>query len=239
MSSRELAIRVRRTETNRWQGDPELTVRCPLVQSSVGVEVCAECGRREQISINPEKGEPYVRCRVPAELDRTPLESPQAAWAKLLETEHVFSSLLERTPVSRLMTSDVTCVSPSLQVEELTELLLSRRISGAPVVNGKGHPVGMVSKTDLVREHYVSERFTEDQSLRPGVVRDVMTPTSIQLAETATLGQATALMAQEQIHRLPIVSEDGDVVGILSALDVVRWLALQGGYIVPGAGRPE
>lgn len=57
------------------------------------------------------------------------------------------------------------------------------------------------------------------------------------LPESASLSKAAALMAFEGVHRLPILSNDGKVVGILSALDVLRWLAKQQGYVVPKRAR--
>src|SRR5215471_5981941 len=55
------------------------------------------------------------------------------------------------TPVSEIMAKDVVAVRPELRVEDLEELLLARGISGAPVIDDAGRPIGMVSKTDLVR----------------------------------------------------------------------------------------
>jgi len=52
------------------------------------------------------------------------------------------------------------------------------------------------------------------------------------LPEDATLSQASALMAYEGIHRLPVTCAEGKVVGIVSTLDILRWLAEQDGYLV-------
>jgi CBS domain-containing protein len=40
-------------------------------------------------------------------------------------------------------------------------------------------------------------------------------------------------MAFEGVHRLPVVSDGGEVVGILSALDVLRWFGRRAGYLIP------
>jgi CBS domain-containing protein len=57
-----------------------------------------------------------------------------------------------------------------------------------------------------------------------------MTPLALALPEGATVSRAAALMAYEGVHRIPIVSDDGVVVGILAAVDVLRWLATSSGY---------
>jgi hypothetical protein len=47
---------------------------------------------------------------------------------------------------------DVVCVEPKVSVEALTALFVERGFSGAPVVDGHGKPIGVLSKTDLLRE---------------------------------------------------------------------------------------
>ena len=54
------------------------------------------------------------------------------------------------------------------------------------------------------------------------------------LPETATLSRAAAVMAYEGVHQIPVVASDGKVVGIISSLDVMRWLAQHDNYLVSG-----
>jgi CBS domain-containing protein len=53
------------------------------------------------------------------------------------------------------------------------------------------------------------------------------------LPEGATVPQAAALMAYEGVHRAPVVSVDDRVVGIVSSLDVLKWLGRHYGFVVP------
>jgi len=127
------------------------------------------------------------------------------------------------TPVSAVMTRDVTCVAADDAVDALEEILLTRGISGAPVVDELGRPVGMVSKTDLVASHYAS--------LKAGTtVGDIMMPGPFCLATTESIAKAAGLMAFEGVHRVAVVGEDGRVVGIIAALDILRWLARESGF---------
>jgi CBS domain-containing protein len=96
-------------------------------------------------------------------------------------------------------------------------------LSGAPVVDDEGVPVGFVSKTDLVRHGVTPERH----------VSDIMTPMSLTVHEDQSVSKASALMAYEGIHRLPVVDGSGRVVGLLSSLDVLHWLACKSGDPVP------
>ena len=60
-----------------------------------------------------------------------------------------------------------------------------------------------------------------------------MMPMAFSIHEDATVGEASAMMAVEGVHRLPVVDEDGDIVGMLSTTDVVRWVAERAGYLAP------
>lgn len=130
------------------------------------------------------------------------------------------------------MTTDVVCVSPDLPVEALAMLLLERGIGGVPVVDGDGVPIGVVSKTDLVR----ARRGLFDAGTTVG---DIMMALAFTLPAHESIARASALMAFEGVHRIPVVSDEGKVAGLLSSLDVLRWLARHDGYLgqVPGAAR--
>lgn len=155
-------------------------------------------------------------------------------------------SLLGRTPVCAAMTTEVTCVRDDVSLEALLALFVERSISGAPVVDARGFAIGVVSKSDVVRELYengetltafapgddaLGEQLHETRVSR-GSVADIMTPLALTVFEQSPLANAAALMAFESMHRVPVVSESGKVVGILSALDVLRWLAEHEGYMV-------
>jgi len=133
----------------------------------------------------------------------------------------------DETPIAEIMTRDVVAVAPSMPLEELAALLLERGITGAPVVDDEGRPIGMVSKTDLLWE----QRSQLDGQPRP-TVDGIMSTSMVTLAESATIARAAAVMAYEGIHRIPIVAPDGRLVGQVSALDVLAWLGRHEGYVV-------
>jgi CBS domain-containing protein len=137
-------------------------------------------------------------------------------------------ALADRTPVASVMQRSVVSVPPDLDLSALAKVLLEHGISGVPVVGEDGKPLGVVSKTDLVRAGNLAHSPT------PLLVRDVMMPLSFSLTESASLARAAALMTFEGVHRIVIVSMSGAIVGMLSALDILRWLARNNGYIVPG-----
>jgi CBS domain-containing protein len=124
------------------------------------------------------------------------------------------------TPLSAVMSADVVCVSDDLPIRTVVALLADRGFSGVPVVDSTGKPIGMVSRSDLL------------ENAGSGLVRDIMMPIAFTLPQGASLSHAAALMAYENIHRVPVVAEDGTVVGIVSTMDIARWVAERDGYVV-------
>ena len=149
-----------------------------------------------------------------------------------------------------LMQTKVITLSPEASVAEAIETFEEDHISGAPVVDGAGHLLGVLSASDVTRkEHVVHGRLTTERSEYyfanpldeetnsfsdiegyspetegPECVRDWMTPNIISVAPTATLAAVCKTMVRESVHRLLVV-EDGKLKGIVSSFDVVRHFA--------------
>jgi CBS domain-containing protein len=162
------------------------------------------------------------------------------------------AAALDHVTVGDIMTRDVIVVQPNHSVETLMAVFLDRHISGAPVVDPAGQPLGMVSKTDIVRDRYErgdtyepvpvatidGETVELDQGfqtreLASALVRDVMVPVAFTLTAAEPVARAAALMAYEGVHRIPVVGPSGAVIGIVSTIDVLRWLAEDRGYAMP------
>jgi len=156
----------------------------------------------------------------------------------------------EAATVATIMTRTAYCVKPDVPIETVISLLLERHMSGMPVVDDDGRPVGVVTKTDLLRHLHeggdgidamANEAARVDKAMGAGFhatathgtsVKDVMMPVVFAIEQDSTIALAAALMAGESIHRLPVLAADGTVVGILSSIDIVRWVAEGAGYAV-------
>src|SRR5881409_815410 len=110
-----------------------------------------------------------------------------------------------------MVTNPVT-VSPDNSLAEVDALSARYRISGAPVVDGDGVLVGMVTNRDM--------RFETDQNR---LVRDVMTPMPL---VTAPVGvdpdTALALLRRHKIEKLPLVDDGGRLRGLITVKDFVK-----------------
>lgn len=246
-SVERLRVRVRRTVSGQGPAAVDLTVFCPLRGETVSLEECSTCEDCDGLVVDRSGDHAFLTCHC------MPLHEEELAPSP----ERGSCSLAGQTPISELMTHDVICVREDLSVAELTALFIEKNISGAPVVDAEGKPIGVVSKTDLLREHLPEEDEDENEAgddepltlhragydveLGPGfrlariqrsTVAEIMMPIAFTLPESAPVSRAAALMALEGVHRVPVVSEDGKVVGIVSALDVLRWVAREDGYLL-------
>lgn len=121
-------------------------------------------------------------------------------------------------PVTEIMTRHVVCAFPDLAFGALLEVMLQERLGCVPVIDEQAHPIGMVTKLDIVE--YLASPPVSPCTL----VADVMMPLAISLDESATVSHAAALMAGEDMHHVMIVSSRR-LVGIVSTMDITRWLA--------------
>jgi CBS-domain-containing membrane protein len=128
-----------------------------------------------------------------------------------------------------LMRRDVVTVPRSASLKELTKLLRHHDVSGVPVVDDDGSVVGTVSVSDLIwqsdtipLDHDALERTSTDWARR--TVEEVMTPDVFGVAPDASLGELAGFFARTGLRRA-IVLEGGEVVGIVSALDLLGTIA--------------
>jgi CBS domain-containing protein len=171
----------------------------------VALETCLACAQSGGIVRDPVDRLEYASCR------------HASARAEVHREEG--GPAVDHTPVSAVMTTDLFAVRPEVAVEAVAELLLERGIGGAPVVDEAGHLVGVVSKTDLI----------EGAQVRPAphhhAVAEAMTRGALTVPESAPVVEAAALMSGQGIHRVLVVTDEGELAGIVTSEDIVRWVA--------------
>lgn len=135
--------------------------------------------------------------------------------------------------VAEVMTPDVTTVRPDTPLIDAIDLMLEKRISGLPVVDGIGAPIGVLTEGDLLRRVELGTDANHEGLLgaaadyvrsRGRHVRDVMTPSPVTVPETAPVSLAVRIMQERQIRRLFVVC-DGVLAGIVTRADLIRAVA--------------
>jgi CBS domain-containing protein len=129
----------------------------------------------------------------------------------------------DSVPVTEIMTRNVVCARPRLSVASLAMLMVRNHISCVPIVDERGHPRGMVTKSDLI-EMLDGDHVIDNPLLVSRTAADIMMPIAITLDDRATVAHAASMMAIEGFHHVMIVSQSGALVGLVSSQDVVRWL---------------
>ncbi|MDX1693232.1 MAG: CBS domain-containing protein [Ketobacteraceae bacterium] len=153
---------------------------------------------------------------------------------------------LRHTLAKDLMTQHIMPAYADWSVKDLAEFLVSNGISGAPVVDNDEKLLGVVSLTDVARHASIANDeadvrvahgyytdaldYTFDDELanefgddieEQTTVKDIMTPMVHEVPADATVKEAAAAMVRNRIHRV-FVSRNQKIVGVLSALDVLR-----------------
>ena len=144
---------------------------------------------------------------------------------------------------SDVMVANVISVSPAAPVREVARVLLSNQISAVPVLDELGRLIGIVSEGDLIRraelhtEHrrswWLSLFSNKDKEAlavefmkaHSQSVTDVMTRDVITAALDTPLREIAGLLEKNHIKRVPIIDEEGKVLGIVSRANLIQALA--------------
>ncbi len=137
-------------------------------------------------------------------------------------------TIADIVPVTDIMSRGVTCVTRDVPYGELARVMVRARVGCVPVVDDDGHAIGLVSKLDLVEQLLAMDPPAERRT-----AGELMMPIALALGPHATVAQVAALMARNDIHHAPIVDDSGGLVGIVSAIDITRWLADNDGLVTP------
>lgn len=139
--------------------------------------------------------------------------------------------------VSEVMTRNVLTVAAEADLKDAAWGLTLKGFSGAPVKDESGNVIGVLSKSDFI--HPDKADTSPD---RHGTVRDNMTPLLLTARTGDPLKSAVRRMVDMSIHRLVVVDDRGELVGILTPMDVLRALLdgrIQSDDFAPNGGASE
>lgn len=125
-------------------------------------------------------------------------------------------------PVERFMTTGVRTITPGASLDDAYQVLREHTLSSLPVVDG-ARPVGVISRTDLLRAGQVEER----RSLRAPLLKlpakkvgEVMHADPVCVSPGDDVSSAASLLVARHIHRV-LVTRGQKLVGIFSTRDVM------------------
>ncbi|MFF9038990.1 CBS domain-containing protein [Streptomyces sp. NPDC014892] len=134
--------------------------------------------------------------------------------------------------VSDVMTFPAVAVRRDTPFKEIVRAMTARQVGAVPVVEGDGRVVGVVSEADLLpKEEFRDRDLTRAERLRrmPDLAKaaavtaeEVMSTPAIVVRPDVTLGQAARIMAVNRVKRLPVIDDEGRLLGVVSRGDLLK-----------------
>jgi CBS domain-containing protein len=154
-----------------------------------------------------------------------------------LALEHAKRRLKKRILVKDVMSKNVIAVKKDTKVSELIEILTKNRISGVPVVDEENRVLGIVTEADLLfttktgkirglrdfLKRLIGEEYSTLATPLSGdlKVEDIMTSPVITASPDMDIEEASKILSEKRIKRLPVVDENGKLIGIITRHDLV------------------
>jgi CBS domain-containing protein/PII-like signaling protein len=150
-----------------------------------------------------------------------------------------FHGGLPRLRVGDVMNREPESVTMETAIAEVVQRLLVRDYTALPVVDGEQRVIGVISDGDMLRAgltrlsvslHKATDPAVVRESLarlerEGGTVRELMTSPAVTLKPETDLSAAAHVMHTRRLKRLPVVDDQGRLVGVLGRLDILQSIA--------------
>lgn len=133
--------------------------------------------------------------------------------------------------VRDVMTTRVIALREDADYKEIVSVLRSFRVSACPVIDGADRLIGVVSEADLLYKEADPDypagmirlewRLGDEGKANAVTAGQLMTAPAVAIHPGTTVTEAARLMQEKAIKRLPVVGQDGRLVGIVTRSDVL------------------
>jgi CBS-domain-containing membrane protein len=154
------------------------------------------------------------------------------------------SLALTAATAADLMSPNPVSLRADANIREAIALFTGRNVGAVPVINSAGRPIGVLSQTDILlhdRESVRRARMVDEtgwdevpasthhegfsvEVMDPTLVRDLMTPVVFAVGLQTPAEKVVEQLLALKIHHLFVTDKDESLVGVISALDVMRHL---------------
>jgi len=132
--------------------------------------------------------------------------------------------------VSEIMTTNVITASPEDTIKDAILQLRRKNISGVPVVDKNGKVLGTFSETDVAKAlpdilneaQYIP--LVDVRELTSEPIKRVMHMPAITIKADTGVNEAANVILTEYRHRLPVVDDNGKLIGLVSLGDIIKAL---------------
>jgi CBS domain-containing protein len=136
----------------------------------------------------------------------------------------------KREPVSSIMTDSVITVSVNDHLRDVKKKFSKENIRHLPVMSGE-ELVGIISKNDIMRLSFGSvfdnQENADEAVLDMLSVDQVMTHKPKSIKADMLIRDVAEILVSSHFHSLPVVDDDGKVVGIVTSTDIIQYLLEQ------------
>ena len=137
--------------------------------------------------------------------------------------------------VKDVMTTQVVTVGTAASFKEMVVKMRKSGVSALPVVDGEGRVIGVVSEADMLNKEAGLDtepgelssllRFTEREKAAGVTAAELMTKPPVTIGPGAPVAEAARLMRDRRVKRLPVITDTGLLIGIISRADALRLFA--------------
>lgn len=123
-------------------------------------------------------------------------------------------------PITKYMAKDLITFTPDQTIQEVINVMLENKISGAPVLNEKNELVGLISERDclkLIFDNAYNSRLHIDRK-----VADYMTQNVTTISVNSNIADVADKFLKNSFRRFPVVDERGRLKGQVSRRDILR-----------------
>ncbi len=123
-----------------------------------------------------------------------------------------------KTLARDIMSTEIISVKKGTSIEEALKFLVNSRITGLPVVDEEGKMVGVFSDYDVISQ------INESGEQKPETFKQAIRySTEVKaIGEKTELGEILELFMQTRFRRLPVISRDGKLIGIITRRDLMK-----------------
>ncbi len=121
---------------------------------------------------------------------------------------------MNSTFVNEIMSKNILTLDKSTSLQEAAEHMKKLNV-GCVIVTDSNNPIGIITERDFVTKIAAEGRplFTE--------IKEVMSSPLITIDPEETIWEASELMKEKLIHKLPVKKND-EIVGIITTTDIVK-----------------
>lgn len=120
--------------------------------------------------------------------------------------------------VNEIMTKEVTTCHPKTSLHDVVQQLHREQFSCLIIVEGN-KPLGIITERDMVT---ILADMLEDVSWDNLAVENFMTVNPITITEDISLFEAVDIIRFEKIRHVPVVTGEGDLIGVLTQTDIIN-----------------